>query len=212
MTDPLAHPRRSPGRPRKSEPEREALRRQILNATRDVFTRVGFHGLSVELVLAEAQLSRPTFYKYFRSVDEPIDQVLAEVNQQLIDALMSKVMHTDTPLARFDAALLAWREWGRDLGPLLRPLFAELHDASSPASRHRRQTLAILANGLDWLVQMSGYPKPSRLRIDALLNGVEYLGYRFHLETDGTDHDWKQTRDAMLCMAVGLLTTPENLP
>jgi AcrR family transcriptional regulator len=201
---------RGPGRPPKSGEAREATRRLILNATRAVFSQVGFHGLSVELVLAQAKLSRPTFYKYFRSVEEPIDLVLAEVNQQLIEAMLVAAQQADTPQAKLEAALVAWRDWGIELGSLLRPLFAELHDATSPASRHRLQTLAILANALGLLMESQGYARPSRMRIDALLNGVEYLGYRFHLETDGGPDDWIETRDVMLDMAAALLQVPEN--
>ena len=50
-----------------------------------------------------------------------------------------------------------------------------------------------------------GRARPTRLQVDALLNAVEYLGYRFHLETPRDDESWKQTRDAMLRIALATL-------
>lgn len=172
---------------------------------RAVFTRVGYHGLSVELVLAEAGLSRPTFYKHFRNTDEAIEIVIQDVNDQLIASLLAAAAgHTD-PFAAVDAGLLAWRRWGESLGPMLAPLFAELHDARSPASAHRKRTLRILSDRLVQVTESFGRARPTRLQVDALLNAVEYLGYRFHLETPRDDASWKQTRDAMLRIALATL-------
>lgn len=202
--------RRTRGRPPKSGAEQQEVRLRLLAATRATFARTGYHGLSVELVLAEAGLSRPTFYKYFRSLEEPVDLVLAEVNQQLVDSLIRVTLEATGVFNKLEAALLAWRDWGLALGPLLQPLFAELHDPHSPASRHRQQTLAVLAENLGTLIEMMGRARPSRLQLDALINSVEYLGYRYHLETPGDAASWQETREAMLRIALGLLGSADD--
>ncbi len=174
------------------------------------FAQTGYHGLSVERVLEEAQLSRPTFYKHFRNVDEAVEEVLRDVNDRLIEALIAQVAGARDPFAAIESALGCWRRWGDELGPMLRPLFAELHDPHSPASRHRKRTLAILGERLGTQIEELGRSRPTRLQLDALLHGVEYLGYRFHLETPRDDASWKQTRDAMLRLALGLLGTTDD--
>lgn len=204
---PIKHSLRTRGRPPKTEADLQEMRRRIINATRTVFAEKGYHDLSVELVLTESKLSRPTFYKYFRSTEEPIEQVLAEVNQQLIDSLIKAVAEAPDDISKLDAGLIAWRDWGSTLGPMLKTLFAELHDKHSPASRHRRQTLAILAENLGALIEAMGRARPSRLQLDALIYGIEYLGYRYHLETPADAASWQETRDAMLRIAIGLLAT-----
>jgi hypothetical protein len=88
---------------------------------------------------------------------------------------------------------------------MLRTLFSELHDKHSPASRHRLRTLAVLAENLGGLIEALGRERPSRLQLDALINGIEYLGYRYHLETLADAASWKETRDAMLRLTFGLL-------
>jgi AcrR family transcriptional regulator len=177
----------------------------LLAATRTVFTRTGYHGLSVELVLAEAGLSRPTFYKHFRNTDAAVEEVIKGVNDALIAQLLAAVAGQRDPFAVLEAGLGVWRDWGHALGPMLAPLFAELHDAHSPASRHRKRTLDILGGELVKVIEALGRPRPTRLQVDALLNGVEYLGYRFHLETPRDEASWKQTRDGMLRIAFAML-------
>lgn len=200
-----AKPPRGRGRPPSGPEAHAAIRQRLLDATRAVFSRVGYHGLSVELVLVESGLSRPTFYKHFRNTDEPIDVVIQDANDRLIAQIMASVAdHTD-PFVAVDAGLGAWRRWGEELGPMLRPLFAELHDMHSPASRHRRRTLGILGERLAQVTVRLGRPSPTRLQIDTLLHGVEYLGYRFHLETPRDEASWKQTRDGMLRLALATL-------
>lgn len=202
--------RRPRGRPAKTDAQMEEVRLNILAATRQVFARTGFHGLSVELILAESGISRPTFYKYFRSAAEPIDQVLSDVNQQLVEALLRSADPTQDIYAQLEQALLVWRDWGKSLGPMLKPLFEELHDAWSPASRHRRRTLSLITEAVAAMLQAAGRECPSRTRLDTLVNGVEYLGYRYHLETPADDKSWKETRDTMICLALGLLGTAED--
>jgi TetR/AcrR family transcriptional regulator len=198
-------PRR--GRPPQSAAAIEATRARILDATRVVFSEVGYHGLSVELVIAEAGLSRPTFYKYFRSTEEPIELVIVGVNDALIERLLREGDFSRDPVAAIDACLAAWRDWGEELGPMLRPLFSELHDVHSPASRHWLRTLGILANRIGDVVEALGRPRPPRLLVDALLSGVEFLGYRYHLDSPRDAASWKAARDAMLRLGVGLLGT-----
>jgi TetR/AcrR family transcriptional regulator len=198
-------PLRRRGRPPAAPEAHAAVRQRLLDATQAVFAQSGYHGLSVEQVLTESGLSRPTFYKHFRNTDEAIEIVIQSINDRLIESLLAAVAGQRDPFAALEAGLNAWRQWGDSLGPLLRPLFAELHDAHSPASRHRRRTIAILGERLRELIATLGRNRPTQLQVDALLNGVEYLGYRFQLETARDDANWKQTRDAMLRLALAML-------
>lgn len=199
------------GRPVKSDVQQEEVRRRIIQATREVFIAVGYHGLSVELILAQCALSRPTFYKYFRNTDEPIEIVLREANDQLINGMTQAVSKAVGLFEQIEIALSTWRQWGDDMGPLLRPLFGELHDKHSPAWHNRLRTLEVIENNLVQAAVLAGMPRPSKILIQALINGVEFLGYRFQLETPKDEVSWQQTRSAMLRMALGLLASEKQL-
>lgn len=204
-------PPRPRGRPKKTAEERAAYERAIVQATRKVFARTGYHALSVELILAEAGVARPTFYRYFASVNEPMELVLRDLYRDLVDSIAEVLDGGLARAAKLEAVLLAYRNWGARLGPVLKALFSELHDVHSPVSRHRRRTLARLSKMLlaDWRAE--GRPAPSALIVDALLIGVEFLGYRYHLRSRRSPADWKATRDAMLRLALGLLSGEHEL-
>lgn len=205
MTESMPTTLRTRGRPPMTAEDVSRVREQLIDATRRVFTRVGYHGLSVELVIAEAGVSRPTFYKYFRSTEEPMDALIAHVNDDLVRRLMAAVSSVAEPMARVEAALWAWRQWGADLGEFLRPFFAELNDMNSPVGRHRQRTLAVLTEQLALVVERMGRKRPGELRVATFLQGVEFLGYRFHLNTPCDDASWSETRDVMFRMALALL-------
>lgn len=202
---PESAPGRRRGRPPKTETELDKVRERLLTATRSVFARVGYHALSVELVLAEAGVSRPTFYKYFPSLDDVLDRLLAEVNEDLIARLLGALASAEAPFAKVEAALLAWRQWGEDLGDFLRPFFAELHDPTSPVGRHRQRTLGLLTGQIATVIELLGRDRPTPLRVATFLNGVEYLGYHYHLNTPRDAASWQETREAMFRLALGLL-------
>jgi TetR/AcrR family transcriptional regulator len=204
----MPHPsqaKRPRGRPAQSAQQQESMQQHILAATRSVFIQRGYHGLSVELILDAANLSRPTFYKYFRNTDEAIDVLLSEVNRQLIEGMTQVTEQAATPHAKLEAALKFWRQWGDDMGDLLQPLFAELHDHHSPASHHRQQTLRVLAERVEQLLHSLNRPCPPAVIIDTLITSIEFLLYRYHLHSPRDEHSWQDTRSAMLRLIVGLL-------
>ncbi len=57
---------------------KQLTRARILEAAAAVFEREGFQAVSVESVSAEAQVSRPTFYQYFRNKTDVLAHLLAE--------------------------------------------------------------------------------------------------------------------------------------
>lgn len=209
----MPHPstlKRARGRPSQTHERLDAMRRQILSATGAVFIQRGYHGLSVELIVVQAGISRPTFYKYFASTDAAIDQLLAELNAELLAGITQATELAEGVPGKVEAALDYCRHWGHAQGAMLRPLFAELHDPHSPASKHRQQTLAQLAARLNQLIETLGRPRPPALMIDVLINSVEFLLYRFHLQTPDDDNAWQITRSAMLRLVLGLLGNQQD--
>ena len=196
---------RTRGRPPMTAADVGKIRERIIEATREVFTRVGYHGLSVELVIAQAGVSRPTFYKYFRSTEEPMEVLISQVNDDLVSRVMQAVSGTPEPMAKVEAALQAWRQWGADLGDFLRPFFAELNDMHSPVGRYRQRTLGVLTEQIARVVELMGRERPGALRVETFLHGVEFLGYRYHLNTPCDDASWEETRAVMFRMALALL-------
>jgi TetR/AcrR family transcriptional regulator len=202
-------PRR--GRPPQSPAEAEAARARIVAATAAVFAEHGSRGLSVALIIARAGIARPTFYRYFANAEEPLQAVLDASDRALVDGLQQALDSAEDEIAMAVAGIEAYLAWALGHGPALRPLFAELHDPSSPVSPHRERTLAELRARLLARFDRLGRTPPPAPDIDVLLNTFEYVGYRIAMAdgADGVDVAW--ARATMARVAAVLLGTADDL-
>ncbi|MGB9039316.1 MAG: helix-turn-helix domain-containing protein, partial [Acinetobacter calcoaceticus] len=46
---------------------------RVLHAARDLFNQHGFHNVGVDRIIAEARISKSTFYNYFHSKERLIE-------------------------------------------------------------------------------------------------------------------------------------------
>jgi AcrR family transcriptional regulator len=201
-----SEPRRPRGRPPKSEAEADMVRRQIREATKEVYAKHGFYGLTVERVLHVCGLSRPTFYRYYSNVEEVLVQLLRAYNDRLIDDVRRAISSVHDPLSKVDAGLLAWRDWGASVGPVLKSIWSELRDPRSPVSPERERVERLIADAAREAIMSLGRPAPSDFRLDTFIAGIEQIGYRYHLGPQGpTPEAWSLARQAMLRLAIGML-------
>jgi len=56
---------------------------RVLNAARDLFNQHGFHNVGVDRIIAEARISKSTFYNYFHSKERLIEMCLLLQKEQL---------------------------------------------------------------------------------------------------------------------------------
>jgi len=198
--------RRGRGRPPRSPAETEAIRRQIRVAAAGVMAEHGCHGVSVELILKAAGLSRATFYRHFTNAEEVVDLILSESNDRLVQQVVSAVHAAERPHEKVEAGLLAWRSWGEDAGPLLRTLYAEMHNSHSRAHAHRLRVLEVMNREFNRAIVSLGRPPVDPLQIETIIVGVEYLGFRYQFgDEPPCEASWARTRQAMLRLAMGML-------
>ena len=78
---------RSRGRPPKTETDQEQIKTHIAQAAIRAFAEHGYHRMTVEHILFHADVSRPTFYKYFRQIEEALVLGMQPYSQELINNL-----------------------------------------------------------------------------------------------------------------------------
>src|SRR5882672_5525651 len=71
----------------RAERAEESVRIRILRAATTVFGRLGYGATSVEAILAEATVSRRTFYKTFRSKDDVLRVLFENSVSMLLGAV-----------------------------------------------------------------------------------------------------------------------------
>jgi TetR/AcrR family transcriptional regulator len=202
---------RARGRPPQTESERIRLRDQIISATAAAYAETGYHGLTVQSILDKAHLSRPTFYRYFSNVDEPVCVVIELAHRDLVDRLKNKIPPSADMETMMKHAVSLYLDWGKSVGPLLRPLYVELHDPMSPVSRLRPQVLQRIGELYAKSLQAHGLTMQSPLLIDLMITGIEFLGYRYHLERSSGRVTLDMLKDAGLRLMICTIAKQEDL-
>lgn len=196
------------GRPPQTQEQAEEVRARIVEATAAVFARHGSRGLSVAQIIEQAGLARPTFYRYFGNASEPLHVVLTASNDGLVGAIREALTGTDEPVQLGIRLIDAYVDWARGHGPMLRPLFAELHDPGSPVSAYRERALDDIRDLVRKTFDELGRPVPAPLDMDAALHVCEYIVYRLTAGTEpGSDPDPALDSEARVTMIRVLLVT-----
>jgi len=74
---------------------------RVLHAARDLFNQHGFHNVGVDRIIAEARISKSTFYNDFHSKEKLIEMSLAFQKDALKDEVFS-IIHSYRELMLFD--------------------------------------------------------------------------------------------------------------
>ncbi|MBF6440331.1 TetR/AcrR family transcriptional regulator [Nocardia cyriacigeorgica] len=199
------------GRPPQTKQQAEQVRSRIVLATAEVFSRTGTRGLSVAQIIEQAGIARPTFYRYFANATEPLLLVLDASNEGLVEGIRTALTVTAEGVELGIRLIDAFLDWARGHGPMLRPLFAELHDPASPVSGYRERALDEIRATVREKFSELGRPVPSPLDLDAALHVCEYVVYRISAGAEpGSEPDSETVAAARVTMIRVVLATLGN--
>lgn len=99
---------------------REKTRVRLLQSALSVFTRKGLDGTVIDDVIAEAGVSRGTFYNHFNTIGELLLALAVELSDEALAFIDPAVLHFTDPLLRFSTGTrlymrtaLYYPDWGR---------------------------------------------------------------------------------------------------
>jgi AcrR family transcriptional regulator len=84
----------------------------------NVFGRLGYPDTRVEDILEEAGISRPTFYRYFKSKEDAFDAVDEVISMSFLQTWTSAVDSVDGPLEKLEKGVDAYLQWLYATGPV----------------------------------------------------------------------------------------------
>lgn len=203
-------PLRSRGRPPKTAADQETLKTRIVDATLQAFAEHGYRNMTVEHILLNAGISRPTFYKYFPQLEEPLALAAARINHDLLACIKQALQSANDPIMAATAACHAYIDWGIKLGKVLQPLYAEFYETSSPISRYRLQSIAGIQDMVYEALACSGRPRPSEALMGLFITGIEYLAFQFLLHSDRSATALTETQLAMFRLLICSFGQPED--
>lgn len=100
-------------KPRPSRAEKaEATRARLFEAAIEIVGELGYAGASVALITTRANVAQGTFYNYFESRQDLLDQLLPSISRRLHDLIRQRVMEApDDPIERERARLSGFFEF-----------------------------------------------------------------------------------------------------
>jgi AcrR family transcriptional regulator len=78
--------------------DENARYKRVIRAAEELFKKVGFRAVTMELVAREANVAKATLYSHFRNKDELYVAVCARMARILRDSVEQALMKPDTPL------------------------------------------------------------------------------------------------------------------
>jgi AcrR family transcriptional regulator len=186
---------RRPGRPPQTDEEAQRAREHILQATLDVFGVHGYHGVSVARIIEQAQIARPTFYRYFRNTDEAVETVLVRVGYTIATVIGEAVIaQTGGHIPQLVAGIEAYLGWARENPMIVRSMYAGGHDPTSPVFNLRPRLVRRLTKLVNYQLAVQGRAPLDEWTIDLFVNSMEYACFRLY---DGMSSESAADEDAL---------------
>ena len=101
----------SPGAPARVRLPRQARRRQLLRAAREIFVAQGYHAASMDDIAERAGVSKPVLYQHFPSKQELYVALLDEAAVALVDTVQQALRGTTDNRERVRRTVRAYLEF-----------------------------------------------------------------------------------------------------
>ena len=186
----------------------ESMRLRILRGAALVFGARGYAATSVESILAEACVSRRTFYKHFRSKDDVL-RVLFENSVSMLLAAVRDAQRaprgTDVPQRdRLAFAIEGYLEVHARAGKLARVLLLEQFSPSSPLARQRDQAMVAFAELIAEGFAREGRPPPDPMLVRGVVAAINAIAVQMATEHPEGPFDLQRAKQAMLRILAAL--------
>lgn len=143
-------------------------RGQILLGAASAFGARGYAETSVEHILAAADVSRRTFYRFFRSKEDVFEQLFEAASIMFVQAIRAAASAGGDPEATLSRCLDAYLELPRRAGPLFKVFHGEASRPGGPLYARRERVIDEIVGLLG-----AGYQALHHRAADALvLRGV----------------------------------------
>lgn len=186
-------------------------RNRILEGAARVFAKHGARQVSVEDLLEASDVSRRTFYKYFRSKEDVLAALHAVSVQYLLDRTQQAMDATPGLERKLECFVDTYLSFNRTDLELFRVFQAEALRPDSPLAPARLRVVEALATLIADEVQTVHGRRPDRFVMMGLLSGLTGVSVQLHAQGKVTPAQCARARRAMLrILQAGL--APEGGP
>lgn len=196
------------GRPKQTQGQVEGIKNSIINVTRTVFGLYGSQGTTVARIIKVANISRPTFYKYFDSAATPLNLVVEAANLNLVQAVVENVAGESELLQIFQAITDTYLDWGKEEIDIVSSIRQELLNPDSVVAIHRGNTIHSLYQLVKSQLGKKNKPIPDKIIIETIMMAAENIGYYVLLNPQ--QDNIETYRSSIVKLAIALMGEKED--
>lgn len=158
-------------------------RGRILVGAMQTFEKRGVEETTVEHILRKAEVSRGTFYQYFRSKEDVLATVFEYSVHLLVARVAAAIETVESPFHKIERAVDAYLDLQLEQGRLIHGMLVEALRPGSPMGAMREWGLQTMVSFIDASVQAAQGRKVDPLVYRSLLAAVE--GLVLHFQDEG---------------------------
>jgi AcrR family transcriptional regulator len=190
--------------PADAAPRAEPVRLRILRGAAQVFGRLGFGATSVEAILAEARVSRRTFYKEFRSKEDVLRVLFESSVQRLLSAVRAASSGAAPAHARLEASIEAYVGVHSKAGALARVLLLEQFSPDSPLAAQRDAAMSAFSALIITALKREGRKAPDPILVRGVVAALNQIAVQMAAEYPDGNWDIPRAKTAMLRVMLAL--------
>lgn len=144
----------------------------VLSAAMRLFSESGFHAVGVDTIVAESNVAKMTFYKYFPSKEILIERVLERRDADLRAALLDAVARARTPMGKLKAIFDWYESWfssAEFFGCMFIKASEEFSNSSSKARTAAQAHKTWLAELMEQILDSMGVRESKSLSLHLML-------------------------------------------
>ncbi|MFZ0042643.1 MAG: TetR/AcrR family transcriptional regulator [Solirubrobacteraceae bacterium] len=171
---------------------RDDQRGRLISAARDVFARRGFTAAGIDEIVAEARVSRSSFYSFFANKEQCLLEVFEEGRRRVTAALASVIAQDLEPVERIRAEITVLAESFAADPAMARVLLIEAVGATPEVERARAAARQAAADVIE--MQLRDYPawreRPEERAVVALTTMAAIAESLSHLIATDRIDEW----------------------
>ncbi len=176
-----------------------------------VFACKGIADTTVQDLLDAANISRRTFYKYFKNKVDVLENIYKIATDILITRFNAEMSSASTMSEFLVSCVDLYFDYHVNLGPLVRMMMEEARRTDSPLAVHRDHTIEEIVSLFD-----KKYFEIEGVHLDpqvyyAIIWALESTSIQLLTETDCTQQDVDRCKASMRALAARVLVSDESL-
>lgn len=173
-------------------------RGRIIVGAMETFEKRGVAETTVEHILRKAEVSRGTFYQYFRSKDDVLATVFEYSVHLLVARVAAAIETVEAPFQKIERAVDVYLTMQLEQGRLIHGMLVEALRPGSPMAAMREWGMQTMVSFIDASVQAAQGRRVEPLVYRSLLAAVEGLVLHFQDEGRLTEDDAARIRSVVI--------------